>query len=236
MEWNTSMKSIAIIPARSGSKGLKDKNIKLLNGRPMLAYTVEAAQKTGIFDSVYVSTDSEAYGEIARQWGAEVPFLRTDELASDTAGTWDMVRWTLERFQARGKRFERVALLQPTSPLRNHRDILAAHGIMEEKQARAVVSVCEMEHSPLWSNVLPEDGNMKGFIREELAVRRQGLAAYYRLNGAIYLLDAALLWQEPMELYGEKTYAYVMPKKRSVDIDDEFDFAVAEAMISKGMV
>lgn len=227
------MKSIAIIPARSGSKGLKDKNIKMLHGRPMLAYTVEAARKAGIFDAVHVSTDSSAYRKIAEQYGAEVPFLRSDALASDTAGTWDMVRWTLEQYQVFGKVFDRVALLQPTSPLRNDLDILAVYQIMEEKKASAVVSVCEMEHSPLWSNVLPEDGNMKGFIREELAGQRQGLPVYYRLNGAVYMLDESLLWQEPMELYGEKTYAYVMPKERSIDIDDEFDFAMAEMMISR---
>ena len=227
------MKSLAIIPARSGSKGLKDKNIKLLHGRPMLAYTVEAAKKAGIFDAVHVSTDSEAYRKIAEQYGAEVPFLRSGALASDTAVTWDMVRWTLEQYRTLGKRFDRVALLQPTSPLRDERDILAAHQMMEEKGAGAVVSVCEMEHSPLWSNVLPKDGNMKGFIREELLRQRQGLPVYYRLNGAVYMVEETLLWQEPMELYGEKTYAYIMPKERSVDIDDEFDFAMAETMISR---
>lgn len=225
------MRNIAIIPARSGSKGLKDKNIKLLAGKPMMAYTIEAAKKAGIFSCVHVSTDSEEYARIAREYGADVPFLRGEELSGDTAGSWDVVRWTVDQYAKRGQEFDCVTLLQPTSPLRTEADIQNAYRLMQEKQADAVVAVCEMDHSPLWSNTLPEDGNMNGFLDRAVNEGRQKLPVYYRINGAVYMLKGSVLLQAEAVLYKEGTYAYKMPKERSVDIDDAFDFAIAETMI-----
>lgn len=227
------MKHLAVIPARSGSKGLRDKNVKVLNDKPMMAYTIEAALKAGVFDVVHVSTDSQDYAQIARTYGADVPFLRDKALATDGAGTWDAVKWTLESYARAGEEFCLVTLLQPTSPLRTADDIRAAQRIFGEKDADAVVSVCEMEHSPLWSNTLPGDGNMDGFLKDARGQRRQGLSTYYRINGAVYMLKVSLLQEEPMNLYGKNTYAYIMPKERSVDIDDEYDFAVAEAILTR---
>lgn len=149
------MRSIAIIPARSGSKGLPDKNIRPLNGKPLLAYSIEAALASGLFDTVHVSTDSERYADIARQYGADEPFLRSAETSSDTASSEDAIREVLRRYEEMGQRFDAFMLLQPTSPLRTADDIRAAFGVMEEKQAESVVSVCEVEHSPLWCNTLP---------------------------------------------------------------------------------
>lgn len=105
------MKNLAIIPARSGSKRLKDKNIKLLNGKPLLAYTIESARESGLFDEIMVSTDSEKYAEIARQWGANVPFLRSYELSNDTASSWDVVKDVIIRYKNLGFEFDTVALL-----------------------------------------------------------------------------------------------------------------------------
>lgn len=227
------MRSIAIIPARSGSKGLKDKNIRLLAGKPMMAYTIEAAKQSGIFDCVHVSTDSKEYARIAQKLGADVPFLRSDELSGDTAGSWDVVRWTLEQYAQRGQTFDCVALLQPTSPLRTAEDIQNAYRIMQEKHADAVVGVCEMDHSPVWSNTLPEDGNMDGFLNRAANIGRQNLPVYYRINGAVYLAKKDILSDAETALYGVGTYAYVMPKQRSIDIDDVFDFMVAEAVMDK---
>ncbi len=225
------MTSIAIIPARSGSKGLPDKNIKLLHDKPLLAYSIEAAEKSGLFDCIHVSTDSERYEQIARGYGADVPFLRNEELSGDTAGSWDVVRWVLRQYAARGQRFDMVTLLQPTSPLREAEDIKQAYHLLEEKAVDAVVSVCEMDHSPLWSNTLPEDGSMDGFLDQVADAGRQQLPTYYRINGAIYMLRTALLAEGAPGLYREGTYAYVMPKERSVDIDDALDFAIAETIL-----
>ena len=168
------MRSIAIIPARSGSKGLPDKNIKPLNGKPLLAYSIEAALASGMFDTVHVSTDSERYAGIARQYGADEPFLRSAETSSDTASSEDAIREVLRRYEEMGQRFDAFMLLQPTSPLRTADDIRAAFGVMEEKLAESVVSVCEMEHSPLWCNTLPPDGSMRAFIRADGNKRRHG--------------------------------------------------------------
>lgn len=221
------MRNIAVITARSGSKGLKDKNIKLLNGKPLMAYTIEAAKKSGIFDCIHVSTDSEHYAEIARAYGADVPFLRDAELATDTAGTWDTVRAVVRKYNEMGKNFDTVTLLQPTSPLRNAEDIQQAFKVFNEKNADSVISICEVDHSPKICNTLGEGASMNGFIDTTTVGRRQELGTYYRINGAIYIQKTEVLMNN-QNLYGPKSYAYIMSKMHSVDIDDAFDFMVAE--------
>lgn len=225
------MKTIAIIPARSGSKGLPDKNIKPLNGKPLLAYSIEAALASGLFDTVHVSTDSERYADIARQYGADEPFLRSAEASSDTASSEDAIREVLRRYDEMGQRFDAFMLLQPTSPLRTAEDIRAAFGVMEEKQAESVISVCEMEHSPLWCNTLPPDGSMRAFIRAGGNKRRQELDTYYRLNGAIYLVKTEYFLQGHT-FYGDGCYACIMSTERSVDIDSPTDFMIAECLLN----
>ncbi|MBO6246248.1 MAG: acylneuraminate cytidylyltransferase family protein, partial [Anaerovibrio sp.] len=131
------VKNIAIIPARSGSKGLKDKNIKLMNGKPLLAYSIEAAKESGMFDEIMVSTDSPKYADIAIQYGAGVPFLRSAENSSDTAGSWDMVLEVLNNYQKIGREFDTVCLLQPTSPLRLAKDISDAYKDFKENDVDA---------------------------------------------------------------------------------------------------
>lgn len=221
------MRNIAIIPARSGSKGLPDKNIRELCGKPMLAHSIEAAKKSGKIDVVHVSTDSSHYAKIAREYGADVPFLRSAELSSDTATTWDAVRFVLKQYEEMGQYFDIVTVLQPTSPLRTEKDIIEASDMYFSKSATAVVGVCEMEHSPLWCNTLSESLCLNGFLNKERNVQRQQLEVYYRINGAIYMIEAKII-KENMEIYGEKSYAYIMPKERSVDVDDMMDFKIAE--------
>lgn len=225
------MENIAVIPARSGSKGLKDKNIKALLGKPLLAYSIEAAEKSGLFDEIFVSTDSELYAKIAREWGASVPFLRSRELSTDTASSWDVMKETLIKFRDVGKEFATAALLQPTSPLRTEEDINAGYNRMIEKDANAIVAVCEVDHSPLWSNTLPEDFSMNGFINSNYVnVPRQVLPTYYRINGALYIVKTEYLMRSD-NLYAEKSYAFVMSKEHSIDIDSELDFMIAETLV-----
>lgn len=221
---------IAIIPARSGSKGLKDKNIKLFNGNPLLAYSIQAAQESGIFDEIFVSTDSELYADISRKFGASVPFLRSNELSSDTASSWDVVKDVLARYEELGKIFEYVVLLQPTSPLRTSQDIQDAFSLLIEKDANAVVSVCEVDHSPLWCNTLPEDGSLVNFISKDIVTKsRQKLQTYYRINGAIYVVKTDYLFKVD-SIYDSGCYAYRMDKRKSIDIDDQLDFQIAETL------
>ena len=227
------MRNLAVILARSGSKGLKDKNIKELAGKPLLAYTVEAAIESGKYDMVHVSTDSELYADIAKKYGADVPFLRDEELAGDKSSSWDALRFVVTEYEKLGKSFDTVTLLQPTSPLRDAKDIQNAFDIYESKNATAVVSVCEVDHSPLVCNTLPEDGSLYGFIDLNKVGRRQDMKPYYRINGAIYIQKTNLL-MDNTSIYSEGSYAYVMDKRHSVDIDDEVDFTVAQAIIEKG--
>ncbi len=226
------MKNIAIITARSGSKGLKDKNIKMLKGKPLLAYTIEAAKKSGLFDEIMVSTDSNKYADIARQWGANVPFLRSERLSNDTTSSWDVIKEVLEEYKSMGHDFDTVALLQPTSPLRTSDDIVEGYKVMEEKAANFVVGVCEMDHSPLWANTLPENHSMENFIRPEVVkMPRQSIPTYYRINGALYIITTNCLFKTD-DIYSEKCYALIMDKSKSIDIDDEMDFLFAEAILT----
>ncbi len=229
------MKNIAVIPARSGSKGLPDKNIKPVNGKPLLAYTIEAALESGCFDTVHVSTDSERYAEIARRYGADVPFLRSAALATDTASTWDAVREVLARYDEIGKRFDTMMLMQPTTPLRTGEDVKAAYALFQKKQAKSVIAVCEVDHSPLWCDTIPDSGSMKGFGRKDLAwVNRQDLRPYYRVNGAIYLLSVNGINIPPDdEIYEDNCYALFMDRKKSVDVDSEDDLALVEFLLAR---
>jgi len=220
---------LAIIPARSGSKGLKDKNIKMLNGKPMIAYSIEAAKQSAVFDDIVVSTDSQIYADIAECYGASVPFLRPSYLSTDEALTKDVIIYTLNEIE---KEYDYFMILQPTSPLRKSEDIINAIQLLFNKNAISVVSVCEAEHSPLYMNILDNSLSLKGFLPKDVKTRRQDLPKYYRLNGAIYLCQVEH-YLKFGDFYNDKSYAYIMDKMSSIDIDDELDFVIAESLLNK---
>jgi len=225
------MRNLAIIPARSGSKGLPDKNIKELNGKPLMAYTIESAKESHIFERIMVSTDSEIYATIAKKYGAEIPFLRSEEMSSDSASSWDTVIEVLENYKKLGLVFDTICLLQPTSPLRQVDDIQGAYKLFEEKHANAITSVCPVDHSPIWCMMLDDSLSLKRFRDEIINMgNRQTLPAYYRLNGAIYIKRVEYD-EESIRLLDDNEYAYVMDKNRSVDIDDAFDFLIATTIL-----
>lgn len=224
------MKNLAVITARSGSKGLINKNILPLAGIPLLAWSIKAAKDSHIFEKIHLSTDSEQYAEIGRQFQADTSFLRTKDLSSSQADSWSVLRFVIKQFEEQGQFFDNIMLLQPTSPLRTAEDIINAMQLFIQKQARAVISVCPLEHSPLWANTLPEDANMREFIKPEIEnTPRQELQEYYRLNGAIYLVTRELLMSG--ENIIKNAYAYIMPIERSVDIDTDIDFKYAELLL-----
>lgn len=225
------LRNIAIIPARSGSKGLKNKNIKLLNNKPLIAYTIEAAKDSNIFDEIYVSTDSYEYASIAREYGANVPFLRDSALSTDISSSWDVVKEAILRYEELGEKFDTVTLLQPTSPLRRSIDIKNGFEIFNNKKALAVIAVCEVDHSPLWCNILPADGSLENFLDNDLVnLPRQNLPSYYRINGAIYIMDTNHLMSNG-NIYSDQCYSVIMPKEKSIDIDDSIDFQIAEVLM-----
>lgn len=224
------LKNIAIIPARSGSKGLPDKNIKQLNGKPLMAYSIEAALKSKMFEEVMVSTDSNRYAEIAMRLGANVPFLRSEKNSSDSASSWDAVLEVLVAYKKIGKEFDTVCLLQPTSPLRTSEDIIAAYSSYIDNNATSVIGVCESDHSPLWMNRLPPDLSMDNFIMPLANDKpRQALDKFYRINGAIYIVDANHL-QNRTNIY-MNSFAFIMEREKSIDIDSGLDFIIAEAIM-----
>ena len=224
------MKNIAIIPARSGSKGLPDKNIKILAGKPLLAYSIECALDSGLFDEVMVSTDSELYAKIARENGAKVPFLRSKETSSDKASSWGAVLEVLDNYKMQGEEYDTFCLLQPTSPLRTPDDIRAAYRVFEVKRAIAVVSMTELEHPLSWCGTLDEQNSLNGFFPRESDSQRQQQKSYYRPNGAVYIASIPEFRKDQF-LYREGAYAYIMPRERSADIDTEFDFKFADFLI-----
>jgi N-acylneuraminate cytidylyltransferase/CMP-N,N'-diacetyllegionaminic acid synthase len=218
---------LAIIPARGGSKSLPGKNIKELYGKPLIAWSIEVAMACTSIDRVIVSTDYKNISEVAKKYGAEVPFIRPHELASDTASTIEVIFHTIDWLKKhQDYQAGYILLLQPTSPLRTSKDIKCAIQTLKDKKARSVVSVCEADH-PLWSNILPEDNNMKDFIRPQiLNKRRQDLPRFYRPNGSLYLAETAYL-RGCNGFLGQDTFAYEMPKERSIDIDTDIDFKLA---------
>jgi CMP-N,N'-diacetyllegionaminic acid synthase len=197
-----------------------------------MAYSIEAALKSKAFSEVMVSTDSQKYADIAIECGAQVPFLRSAETSGDSASSWDTVKEVLREYEKLGKTFDTICPLQPTSPLRTAEDIAAAYSLYEKKASVSVISVCEMEHTPLWSNTLPEDLSLDGFIKRDQGKRRQEYDTFYRLNGAIYIISVEELLKDT-HFYRAGSYAYIMPGERSVDIDTEDDFKYVEFLMAK---
>lgn len=221
---------LAVIPARGGSKRLPRKNVLDLAGNPLIAWTIEAAKNSKYIDHFVVSTDDQEISDVSKKYGAEV-LTRPGELATDTASSVDVV---LHAIAAQSQSCDYVILLQPTSPLRTAEHIDEAIELLFEKSANAVISVCETDHSPLWANTLPEDGNMGSFIREEVQGKRsQDLPIFYQLNGAIYLVNAVNFKQSKSFIQATNSYAYIMSKKDSVDIDTDLDFEFVSLLINK---
>lgn len=205
-----------------------------MDGKPLIAYSIEAAKESGLFDVVHVSTDSQKYADIAVEYGADEPFLRSEEMSSDTADSWDAVLEVLRQYKNLGIEFDMVTLLQPTSPIRTGEDIINVFEIFKVKDANAVISVCESDHPIEWYRPLRKDNDMSAFATsEEKSGIRQEAEKYYRMNGSIYMLKTAYLKENPRNIIRSKVYAFVMGKYSSINIDTQFDFDIAEAIIKK---
>jgi len=226
---------IGLIPARGGSKGLPGKNIKPLSGKPLIAWTIEQALSSKYLNRVIASTDDEEIAVISKKYGAEVPFIRPKELATDEAKGNDVALHAVNWMEKMGNPYDLVMVLQPTSPLRTSVDIDRAIELLFSIRAQAVVSVAETEYHPYWTNTLPKDGCMENFGRLEAKNKnRQELPVFYRLNGAIKLAYLDYLKKQKTFL-GKETFAYLMSPERSVDIDNEMDFRFSEFLINGGV-
>lgn len=211
---------LALIPARGGSKGLPGKNVLPVDGRPLLAWTVDAAHRSAYVDRVVLSSDDETIMAAARACGCEVPFRRPSTLATDTATTIDVVMHALDALPG----YDVIVLLQPTSPLRSALDVDAACERLAASGAPACVSVSLVEQSPYWMYRLSEARALLPIVEAPPGgTRRQDLPPVYALNGAIYVADIAWLRQSGTFVTRE-TVAHVMPAARSIDIDTMADF------------
>jgi CMP-N,N'-diacetyllegionaminic acid synthase len=225
---------LAIIPARSGSKRLADKNSLDLLGKPLIGWTIEAATNSKYVDYVVVSTDSQKILNIAEKFGIKAPFKRPKELACDNSSSMDTVIHAITELDNIGKKYDYIILLQPTSPLRTFNDIDKSIEQLIERSDEAVISVTKSKHSPLWSNILPENKSMSDFINKDfMNIRSQDLPEYYQLNGAIYLIKTTKVFDQknPSFFLSEKISAYVMDENHSVDIDTKIDFKLAEIIL-----
>ena len=222
------MKKIAIIPARSGSKGLKDKNIIDLCGKPLISYTIEAAILSGEFSHVIVSTDSEYYASISRQYGAEV-IMRGYELSNDKATTYMVLEDILKNRLT--ENIDYFVLLQPTSPLRNATYIKEAIKKFEQRfeEFDFLVSMKEAEHAKVLVNPIEEDESLKFFDTDFSNYRRQGYKDYSP-NGAIFIAKPNA-YLERKHFFGAKSLAYIMNSEDSVDIDHAIDLELAKILI-----
>lgn len=229
----TTMNSfVGLITARGGSKGIPKKNVKELCGKPLIAWTIEAALRCKGLQRLILSTDDEEIAAISRRWGADVPFLRPAVLAQDSSPHIDTLLHAIEWLREHeGHVPDYIVLLQPTSPLRTSEDIDAGIAIAQQHSAPAVVSVCEVKPHPYLSCKLAGDGTLYPLMTTDLGdPRRQDLPAAYAPNGALYV-------NKTMSLLNDQTFLpagtlpYLMPPKRSIDVDTDWDFELAELVL-----
>jgi len=225
-------KILALIPARGGSKGVSRKNIRMLGGKPLIGWTIDAGKKSEYIDRLILSSEDEEIISVARKCGCEVPFVRPAELsADDTPG----IAPVLHAVGALDDKFDYLVLLQPTSPFRVAEDIDGAIRRCIENKADSCVSVTESEKHPAWMFYLTDSGHLTPvFNTIDEATHRQQLEPVYALNGAVYMVDIQALFEREKLFFPDSTLAYPMPPERSMDIDTLFDFTLCE-LIAKRM-
>ena len=223
---------IAIIPARGGSKGVPKKNIKLIDGKPLIYYTIKAAKESKAVSRIIVSTDCLEIASVAKELGAEVPFLRPEYLATDTSKAIDAYLYTIEKINNDEHRnINEFMVLLPTSPLRTSEDIDLAVKIFKDKNADTVISVVEATHPPTWYKKISDNGVLVDFFEgAENSLNRQEAQKTYLPNGAIYIFNYNKL-KENNSYYNDKTFPYIMSDENSIDIDTRLDFKLAEMII-----
>lgn len=217
---------LALIPARGGSKGIKNKNIIDLNGHPLVSYSIKASQGSKYIDDIVVSTDSEKIAKISREYGANVPFMRPAELATDQARTVDAVSHAIKSLDAAGNHFDIMVLLQCTQPLTTATDIDQAIETFFEKGMRGLVSVSPVEEHPLLMRRMDKEGTLESLLGENSTCRRQDMKIYYKVNGCIYINQISELSSDTS--FNDNPVGFVMDVSHSIDIHEMKDLYLAE--------
>lgn len=227
------MEVLAIIPARGGSKGLPGKNLKLLNGKPLIAHTINEAFNSKQINRIIVSTDDDSIAEVSKKYGAEVPFLRPETLSSDNSPTVDTVLYTVKKLEeSDGYIPDLICLLQCTTPLKTAEHIDGAIDKLILTGMDGIVSICETEAHPYWMQVFSGDKLQYFMPQEKRITRRQDLPVVYKFNGAIWVVKTKVLLEEKSLIVRNQT-GFVMKPEDSVDIDNELDFKFAELLIKE---
>lgn len=219
------MRSIAIITARGGSKRIPHKNIKEFCGKPIIAYSIDAALKSGIFDEVMVSTDDRQIAEIARQYGANVPFFRSEATSNDYAGTADVLREVLSEYEKRGQVFDRMCCIYPTAPFVTAEKLRAASEAFESSGADSLTPVVPFSYPPQRAFVIRDGGLVFQFPEYRMS-RSQDLEPIYHDCGQFYLYDAAVFMGKKPGV--GKSVPLIMPEEEVQDIDNDSDWKLAE--------
>jgi len=218
---------LGLIPARGGSKGVPKKNIHEVGGKPLIAWTIEAASQSEFLDRTILSSDDTEIIETARSWKCDIPFTRPDELAADTSDSLDVA---IHAIHALDDAYDLLVLLQPTSPLRSFRDIDAAISLSQKHQAPCV-SVCKTGKSPSWMFTLDKNDAMHPvFPDSEIQSRRQDAPMTVIPNGAVYVSSCTHLLDDG-DFFCPETVAYLMPEERSIDVDSEIDLRMADMLL-----
>jgi CMP-N,N'-diacetyllegionaminic acid synthase len=232
---NLTQDTLVVIPARGGSKGIPGKNIKPLGGKPLIHYSIETARK--LFDdrSICISTDSQEIKDVAQVSGISIPFTRPVELATDNAGTYEVLLHAVNFFENQGMRYSNLLLLQPTSPFRDVKDISKMMVLFKEKSdVEMVVSVGVSHHNPYFS--LFEENGEGYLVKSKTGIfnTRQECPKAYFYNGSAYLLRISALKERPLSQFTQ-VVKYVMEEKYCIDIDTPLDWLVCEALLEKGI-
>ena len=231
-------KVLCTICARGGSKGVKNKNIKLINGKPLIAYTIEQAKVSKLFEHIVISTDSDDIAKIAQEYGAEVFFKRSSQMASDIAGKLDVIRDAFVRSEAHyDETYDYLIDLDVTAPLRIVDDILNAFNQFLENKNDNLITAMPSRRSPYF-NLVEVDKNGKVSLSKALdssIVRRQDTPKSYDMNASIYIWKRDIILTKK-SLFLEKTGLYIMPEERSIDIDTELDYKIVEILMRESNV
>ncbi|WP_373072018.1 cytidylyltransferase domain-containing protein [Sulfurimonas sp.] len=221
-------KYLAVIPARGGSKRLPRKNVLNICEKPLIAWSIEASLNSNLIDKTLVTSDDEEILDISKKYGAET-IKRPHDISNDTATTYEAIEHAINALEIK---YDYIVLLQPTSPLRGSKHIDEAIKLLEEKNADAIVSVCEVEHPVQWSMTLKNDNDMSEFVKNIDSRRSQEQEKHYRLNGAIYICKTDKLVESKSFFLKDNIFAYIMNKEDSIDIDEELDFKLASLILS----
>ena len=226
-----SQKVLAIIPARSGSKEVPNKNIKEINNKPLISWTIIEAKKSKKIDKLIVSTDSEEYALICKILNAEVPFLRPDNLSKDKSSSLEVVHHSIKWLKNNlDYEPDYILLLQPTSPLRTSKDIDKSINIALQNNADSVVSVEKVVKHPNYMRSINKKGLLINYLNQsQNHIRRQELDEVFILNGAIFLVKTEVILNGSW--YGNKCYPIIMPQERSIEIDSQFDFLLSDLLM-----